>query len=70
MVWQLEKYECPSCKQTHPLVWAHPRDPDRSMTYEYTCPVTHETVGNVKLKDIKTQVTFAAPQSVHLRRPQ
>lgn len=40
------------------------------MAYEYTCPVTHETVGNVKLKDVKTQVTFAAPQSVHLRRPQ
>ena len=70
MVWQLERYECPRCKQTHPLCWAHPREPDRSGTYEYTCPVTNETVENVKLKDVKTQVSFPAPESVHIRRTQ
>ena len=70
MVWQLEKHECPKCKQTHVLVWAHPREPDRSLAYEYTCPVTNETVENVKLKDVKQQVTFAPHDAVHLRRMQ
>jgi hypothetical protein len=70
MVWQLEQYQCPSCKHTHPLVWQHPREPDRSVTYAYTCPVTHEAVENIKLKDVKEQRTFAAPESVHVRRMQ
>ena len=68
MVWQLEKYECPKCKQVHPLCWAHPREPDRGVAYAYTCPVTNETVENIKLKDVKEQRQFCGPESVHVRR--
>ena len=70
MVWQLDKYQCPSCKHVHPLCWPHPREPDRSAAYAYTCPVTQEAVENVKLKDVqaKEQRQFCGPESVHIRR--
>ena len=70
VVWQLDKYECPSCKHVHPLCWPHPREPDLSVGYAYTCPVTQEAVENVKLKEVqaKEQRQFCGPESVHIRR--